>query len=189
MHLGEIPSTLFLISGVQCPAPTFTRPGVLCRPQVRGGLTRTFGPRKNGLDQKTKLGKKENEAATAAKLPEGACMYKWYLPIKQQGNYREKMWVTSLLTISKSLHCLAVQTNTSSLCVSNGGVKHISLGERAKTTTESSYVAKQNVDDMAQEEALIMVFNFGPRTNNIPHSPPSISCSSRFRSYRHLRLD
>lgn len=42
-----------------------------------------------GWCKKAKQGKKEKKLAQTANMPEGACLYKWYLPIKQQGNYRE----------------------------------------------------------------------------------------------------
>ena len=70
-----------------------------------------------------------------------------------------------MLTISISLHCVAVQ-----LYVDNGGLKYSPLGERDQQTTSSSYLSERKLCDMVPEEALRL--NIGPRTNNLPLPPP-----------------
>ena len=90
MHLGDIPSILFLISGFRVqPQHTHVQECDI-KPHSETALAELLTAEQMGWTKKTKQGKKEKKAATGAKLPEGACLYKWHLPIKQQGIYMEK---------------------------------------------------------------------------------------------------
>ncbi len=58
-------------------------------PRSETALAELLTAEKMGWTKKTKQDKIAKKAATEANLPEGAILYKWHLPIKQSGSYRE----------------------------------------------------------------------------------------------------